>query len=78
MEQGIAKKELNDVIRWIESMNSAEMDAILSAIIDRYSLLYPESELIYLFLPRNDMVERKQILHQVVTFLLKYPADEKN
>lgn len=78
MELDMAKKELQDVILWLESMNSGEMDAILSVIIDRYALLYPESELIYLFLPKNDMEERKQILQQVVKFLLKHSSDDKN
>ena len=74
----MARKELNDVLHWIESMNSAEMDEILSAIISRYSLLYPENELIYLFLPRNAMEERKQILQLVKEFLLKSPSNERN
>ena len=74
----MTEKELDDVLHWIESMDSVEMDAILSAIIRRCSLLHPGIEMICLFLPRDDMKERKRILHLMVEFLLKIPSDERS
>ena len=74
MEQNNGRSEFGDKIK---SLNSAEIDEILFGIIRRHSELFPESELVCLFLPRNDMKERKRILKQSVDFLLKYPAENK-
>lgn len=78
MEQSLPKNEFDEKIRWIESINSIEMDAVLSAIISRYSALFPESELICLLLPRNNMEERQETLQQVMEFLLQHPSEDKN
>ena len=57
--------------------NLDELDAVLDSMIKHYIELIPATELVCLFLPRNDMEERKRILKQSVDFLLKYPAENK-
>ena len=61
----------------ILSASIDELDAVLDSMIKHYLELIPATELVCLFLPRNDMKERKRILKQSVDFLLKYPAENK-
>lgn len=61
----------------ILSASIDELDAVLDSMIKHYIELIPATELVCLFLPRNDMEERKRILTQSVDFLLKYPAENK-
>lgn len=61
----------------ILSASIDELDAVLDLMIKHYIELIPATELVCLFLPRNDMEERKRILKQSVDFLLKYPAENK-
>ena len=61
----------------ILSASIDELDAVLDSMIKHYIELIPATELVCLFLPRNDMKERKRILKQSVDFLLKYPAENK-
>lgn len=61
----------------ILSASIDELDAVLDSMIKHYLELIPATELVCLFLPRNDMEERKRILKQSVDFLLKYPAENK-
>lgn len=61
----------------ILSASIDELDAVLDSMIKHYIELIPATELVCLFLPRNDMEERKRILKQSVDFLLKYPAENK-
>lgn len=61
----------------ILSASIDELDAVLDSMIKHYIELIPATELVCLFLPRNDMEERKRILKQSVGFLLKYPAENK-
>ena len=61
----------------ILSASIDELDAVLDSMIKHYIELIPATELVCLFLPRNDMKERKRILKQSVEFLLKYPAENK-
>ena len=74
MEQNIPRVEFNEMIKWVSVMNEVEIDEILSAIINRYSLLLPECELNCIFLPRNNIKERQQIIQQMTDFLMKHPA----
>ena len=57
--------------------NPDELDAVLDSVIKRYIELIPATELVCLFLPRNDMEERKRILTQSVEFLLLHPAEDE-
>ena len=61
----------------IKSLNSAEMDENLLSMIRRHSALFPESEMVCLFLPKNDMEERERILTRSVEFLLNHPGEDK-
>ena len=74
MEQNNGRSEFGDKIK---SLNRAEIDEILFGIISRHSALFPESELVCLFLPKNDMEERKRILTQSVEFLLNHPGEDE-
>lgn len=74
MEQNMSRIEFNEIIKSIGSMNEAEIHEIFSALIKRYSMLFPDNELNCVFLPRNNKKERQQILQQVTDFLLKHSA----
>lgn len=73
----MSNNQFDDKIRWIDSLKDDEIDEILFAIISRYSFLFPDSEMVCLFLPRKNMEERQQILQQVTKFLLSHTAENE-
>ena len=73
----MSNNQFDDKIRWIDSLKDDEIDEILFAIISRYSFLFPDSEMVCLFLPRNNMEERQRILQQVTEFLLSHTAENE-
>lgn len=61
----------------ILSASIDELDAVLDSMIKHYIELIPATELVCLFLPRNDMEERKRILTQSAEFLLSHPGEDE-
>ena len=65
------------IIRWvlsiIESANDAETDQIVQAVIRRYGTIYPGWEIIFLSLPKDDAVQRRRMLENI----LQLEAKEK-
>lgn len=66
--------ELEKVIEWINSMNEIEFEAIIPAIVSRYTILFSESELHCVFLPKNNKKEREDVIRKVMDFLVKQPT----
>lgn len=56
---------LEKILTQISQKNGDELDAILKAVVLRYSELLPEYETVCLFLPKQDPAERQRILSQV-------------
>lgn len=50
----------------IKTANRSEIDAILDALSQRFASLYPEWELSFLTLPRNNPELRRSILRRVM------------
>jgi len=54
--------ELQTLITAIEQADGLTIDEIIDALRRRYQKLYPDEEIIFLSLPRNDRSERRRIL----------------
>lgn len=46
----------------IEKADDCFLSKLIQAIIQRYGILHPEEEIIFLSLPRNKPEERKEVL----------------
>ena len=59
--------------KWIQpfvcSATDDEMHDIISAVIRRYEYTYPDWDVIYLALPKEDFSERNRILQKVIAEL---------
>lgn len=62
----------NSVISLIQNTTAEDIDALYHAITIRYKQLYPDSEFIFLSLPKNDPIERKRILEYTISWLKAY------
>ena len=58
-------------LREIEKMGSAELDAILHAVMARHRALFPDWETVYLALPRKDLEMRQMYLKIMIEYLEK-------
>lgn len=54
----------NTIISEIKNADSAELSAIVQAVIARYRVLFPNEEVIFLSLSREDRAERAWTLRQ--------------
>ncbi len=59
-------------LREIEKMDSTELDAILHAAMERHRVLFPDWEIVYVSLPRNDLEMREKYLKMMMEFLEKH------
>lgn len=59
-----------ELIRQIKQAPVEEIGDILQAVMERYRALFPEEEILYLSLPKNDPQERQHLL-QTIQPLLK-------
>ena len=60
---------MESLLNEILSFNVDEMNVVLDSVRKRYAELEPESEMVCLFLPKNDLEERERILTQSMQFL---------
>ena len=58
--------EKKAVLEWIASARDYELSEIILATLERYRLLFPEEEVVFLSLPLDDQEERSAILRQAV------------
>ena len=54
------------VLEWITSARDCELSEIVRATLERYRVLFPEEEVVFLSLPLDDQEERSAILRQAV------------
>ena len=59
---------LENVLAYIQQADDDEINQIIDALTARYSRVYPDREVAFLSLPRNDRERRRRILE----FVLKY------
>ena len=58
--------EKKTVLEWIASARDYELSEIVLATLERYRVLFPEEEVVFLSLPLDDQEERSAILRQAV------------
>lgn len=63
--------ELQQVLARIEQANDCETDAIISAVIRRYDLVYPDWEVWFLSVPKNNVAERRSTVQCLLDHLSK-------
>ena len=64
--------------RKIAAFNEDDLDIIIGHVLRRYNELVPDTEMVCLFLPRNNPDERQRILSQCVQFLESHQNYVKN
>ena len=58
--------QFQTVISRIAAADSRELSEIVRATLERYRVLFPEEEVVFLSLPLDDQEERSAILRQAV------------
>lgn len=66
------------LVKRIQGMEAGELDCVFAAALDRKIRLYPDWEIIYLALKRDDPVLRKQMIRQMLQLLEQEALDEFN
>lgn len=56
---------MTDILRRIGGMNDAELSQVVLSVMGRYQKLFPQEEIIFLSLPKDDPDERQRILEAV-------------
>lgn len=57
---------LDAVIREIDQADSVETEVLMEVIFERKRQLYPDWDICYLALPKEDWEKRKKILHGIL------------
>ena len=74
MKQPLFKSfSLRIALARILNTNDHEIKQVVHAVIERYSLLYPDQEVTFLSLPVNDLAERQQVLASALELLHRQP-----
>ena len=60
--------EKKAVLEWIAAAGDYELSEIVRATLERYRVLFPGEEVLFLSLPLDDQEERAAILRQAVEF----------
>ena len=68
----ICEPTLDSVLRKIERSDDDEIGAVISALIRRYRIVYPEWELLLFTIPAGTSGKRGQAIEDIITFLKKY------
>lgn len=55
-------KEVEVILRMIETADDGALSEIVRAVLRRYAKLFPEEEVVFLSIPKQDMQERRRIL----------------
>lgn len=72
-ERGIpsiqSEKKLYHILAGIEQADDFEINEIINAVIRRYQAVFPDWEVMFLSLPKNDPEERRKALQSIINFL---------
>ena len=68
------RQKLSALIEEILRADGEALNKISNAVEERYRRLFPDQEVVYLTLPRNNLEEREKQLELAVEFLRKYHA----
>ena len=62
---------IREIVDYVEKATEEEVDCILNAVFQRRRKLFPDWDMIYFALPKNDPAERKRLLEQSLEVLMK-------
>ena len=60
---------LEDILKRIETADDFEINEIIEAVRKRFSVAFPDWEVIYLSFPKNDPRQRKQTLDILIDYI---------
>ena len=60
------KNTLNDILNYISQADTDQLNEITQAIVQRYGKLSPDWEVAFLSLPKNDPMQRDQMLRSIL------------
>lgn len=60
---------LTDLVSRIQNADDVEISAIIEAVVERYSFVYPDWEVMVCSLPKNDPNERKLYAQRIIAYL---------
>lgn len=63
------------LVKMIQRMEAGELECVFAAALDRKIHLYPDWEIIYLALKRDDPVLRKQMVRRMLHFMEQETSD---
>ena len=63
---------MDDILLKISQSNVEELDVIIDAVIHRHSELYPQWDLNFLALPRNNPQACVEKLNTIITFIKQH------
>ena len=68
---------MKTVLDWVRSAESAELNEIFLAAIQRQAILFPDWETILINLPKHDIAQRNTELDNIYAFLKRnFPPDK--
>ena len=59
-------ESLHAILDYILDADSDQLNQVVQAIIDRYTLIAPDWDIAFLSLPKNDPVQRQQMLQTIL------------
>ena len=68
-KKSLKQNALHTLLSHIHQADDHEISQIIGAVIQRYSLVYPDQEVIFLSLPVNDLTQREQTLAAALALL---------
>lgn len=75
MKKYIKRWRVKKLLSRIQKADSEQLECVLHCVLHSYTRVYPETEVIYLALPKKDWVERGRILEAVCNVLMKQKTD---
>lgn len=72
MNNNTIQLPFSSVLSRILSADDAEISEIITAVIRRYGIVYPETEVVFLSLPKYDVPERKRIIESALKMLERH------
>lgn len=60
---------MNNILEKINSATSSEINELISALLRRYSSLFPDWEIAFLSFPKGNSSDNKEQLNTIIDFL---------
>ena len=60
---------MEEILNWIEQADDIQISRVIQSVIRRYDRIYPDHDVVFLSLPKNDPQERRQVLQGALDML---------